>query len=187
MAASEDLIVITGGPGSGKTTLIELLRGAGFATTPEAGRAIIQDQTAIGGPALPSKDPALFAELMLCWDIRSYRWALRQDGPVFFDHAIPGLTGYHPMMGLDVPPHVDAAVATFPYRREVFIAPYWPEIYRNDTERRQTLDEAKRSHDSAVECYTRCGYRLVELPRAAPEARLRFVLDRLGVSGSCGS
>lgn len=184
MASSEDLVVITGGPGSGKTTLIELLRGAGFATTPEAGRAIIQDQTAIGGPALPSKDPALFAELMLCWDIRSYRWALRQDGPVFFDHAIPGLTGYHPMMGLDVPPHVDAAVAAFPYRREVFIAPHWPEIYRTDTERRQTLDEAKRSYDTAVESYTRCGYRLVELPRAAPEERLRFVLDRLGVSRS---
>ena len=184
MAASEDLIVITGGPGSGKTTLIELLRGAGFATTPEAGRAVIQDQSAIGGPALPWKDPALFAELMLCWEIRSYRWALRQDGPVFFDHAIPGLTGYHPMMGLDVPPHVDAAVAAFPYRREVFIAPYWPEIYRNDTERRQTLDEAKRSYEAAVECYTRCGYRLVELPRAAPEERLRFVLDRLGVSRS---
>ena len=28
------------------------------------------------------------------------------------------------------------------------------------------------------------GYRLVELPRAAPEERLRFVLDRLGVSRS---
>lgn len=179
MASSENLIVVTGGPGSGKTTLIELLRGAGFATTPEAGRAIIQDQTVIGGPALPWADPALFAELMLAWEIRSYRWALRQDGPVFFDHAIPGLPGYHRLMGLDVPPHVEAAVGAFPYRREVFIAPPWPEIYRTDTERRQTLDEAERTHDAAVESYTRYGYRLVELPRAAPEERLRFVLDRL--------
>lgn len=104
-------------------------------------------------------------------------------GP-FFDHAIPGLPGYHRLMGLDVPPHVEAAVAAFPYRREAFITPHWPEIYRTDTERRQTLDEARRTHEAAMECYTRYGYRLVELPRAAPEERLRFMLDRLGVSRS---
>ena len=184
MASSEDLIVITGGPGSGKTTLIELLRGAGFATTPEAGRAVIQDQTAIGGPALPWKDPALFAELMLSWDIRSYRWALLQAGPVFFDHAIPGFPGYYRHMGLEMPRHIEAAVAAFPYRREVFIAPPWPEIYRTDAERHQTLEEARRTYDAIVESYTRYGYRLVDLPRAAPEERLRFVLDRLGVSRS---
>ena len=48
-SAHDNLIVITGGPGAGKTTLINLLREAGFATAPEAGRAIIQDQSAIGG------------------------------------------------------------------------------------------------------------------------------------------
>ena len=49
------LFVITGGPGSGKTTLIDALARAGFARTVEAGRAIIQDQQAIDGPAL--RDP----------------------------------------------------------------------------------------------------------------------------------
>ena len=42
--------VLTGGPGSGKTTLIEALRSAGFTTTTEAGRAIIRDQLEIGDP-----------------------------------------------------------------------------------------------------------------------------------------
>lgn len=50
---SDRFFVLTGGPGSGKTTLIEALRTAGFATLPEAGRGIIRDQMAIGGPALP--------------------------------------------------------------------------------------------------------------------------------------
>ena len=44
------LFVITGGPGSGKTTLIDTLARAGFARTVEPGRAIIQDQQAIDGP-----------------------------------------------------------------------------------------------------------------------------------------
>src|SRR3546814_16471825 len=43
-----DFHVITGGPGSGKSTLIEALAVEGFDHMPKAGRAIIRDQVAIG-------------------------------------------------------------------------------------------------------------------------------------------
>jgi predicted ATPase len=175
-AAPERLTVITGGPGSGKTTLIDLLRERGFAVAPEAGRAIIQDQTTIGGTALPWRDPALFAELMLAWELRSYRWALDQPGPVFFDHAVPSVASYLRLTGLPVPDHVTAAVAAFPYHPRVFVAPPWPEIYRTDEERHQDLAEARRTYDVVVETYTGFGYRLVELPRVDVAERLRFVL-----------
>ena len=65
MSDCERFHVITGGPGSGKTSLIDALARAGHAHTVEAGRAIIQDQRAIDGPALPWRDPLAFAELML--------------------------------------------------------------------------------------------------------------------------
>jgi predicted ATPase len=178
----EELIVITGGPGAGKTTLVDHLSRAGFAVMPEAGRAIIQEQTAIGGPGLPWLDPVLFAELMLSWEMRSYRAARVRTGPVFFDHAIPCVAGYLRLLGREVPAHVDAAVAAFPYRRRVFVAPPWPEIYRTDEERRQTLEEAERTHDAMVGAYTGYGYELVELPRCDVPDRLRFVLDRAYLS-----
>ena len=73
MSDFERFHVITGGPGSGKSTLIEALGQRGYAHSIEAGRAIIQDQTAIDGPALPSRDPLAFADLMLSWELRSYR------------------------------------------------------------------------------------------------------------------
>ena len=41
--------VITGGPGSGKSALIEELQRSGYVTSVEAGRGIIRDQAAIGG------------------------------------------------------------------------------------------------------------------------------------------
>jgi predicted ATPase len=88
-------------------------------------------------------------------------------------------TPAHRLVGLDVPAHVEAAVAAFPYRATVFIAPPWPAIYRTDAERRESLDEAERTHEVIVESYTRYGYRLVELPRAEPAERLRFVIRDL--------
>lgn len=60
--------IITGGPGSKKTTLIDALALEGFHYMPEAGRAIIRDQVAIEGTALPWSDRAAFAELMLAWN-----------------------------------------------------------------------------------------------------------------------
>jgi predicted ATPase len=169
--------VITGGPGSGKTTLIDALEQAGFARTVEAGRGIIQDQVAIVGPALPWRDPAAFAELMLGWAMRSYRMAAREAGPVFFDRGVPDVIGYLRLMRMPVPLHLAKAAEVFRYRRHVFIAPPWREIFTQDTERRQDFTEAERIHVALAETYAGLGYELVELPRAGVAERLQFVVD----------
>jgi len=72
------------------------------------------------------------------------------------------------------PPHF-AAAGQFRYRRRVFVAPPWPEIYVNDTERKQDFAEAVRSYDA----YRSCGYDLVTLPKSTVDERVAFVLDRL--------
>ena len=172
--------VLTGGPGSGKTSLIEALGEAGHATAGEAGRAIIQDQMAIDGPALPWRDPVAFAELMLAWDMRSHRLAQGEAGPVFFDRGIPDVLGYLLMMGRPVPPHMAAAASFFRYSRRVFIAPPWPEIFRRDRERRQSLAGAERTYEAVAAIYGDLGYELIELPRLSVAERLCFVIGRIG-------
>jgi predicted ATPase len=170
-------IVITGGPGSGKTTLIEVLHKRGYARSIEAGREIIREQAAIDGPALPWKNPALFAELMLSWELRSYRLAEKSTGIVFFDRGVPDIVGYLRVVGLPVPEHVRKAAQTFRYHRRVFIAPPWREIFQPDHERKQDFDGAVRTYQSMVEAYTEYGYELVEIPRVSVKERVEFILD----------
>ncbi|TDD42905.1 AAA family ATPase [Saccharopolyspora elongata] len=179
MLSPADFVVITGGPGAGKTTLVERLAAAGCACSPEAGRGVIADQLATGGRGLPWADRALFAELMLQRDLRSHRQARLRRGPVIFDRGLPDIVGYLRLSGLPVPPHVDAAARRFRYRNRVLIAPFWPEIYRQDGERKQTPDEAERTYEHMVAAYTDYGYELVHLPRTTVDQRMRFVLDEL--------
>lgn len=172
-------IVITGGPGSGKTTLIEALAAEGFAVEVEAGRAVIREQQAIGGEALPWADRAAFAEAMLDHDLAAYERRATATEPVFFDRGMPDIVGYLDLCGLPVPTRIDAAARTKRYRRTVFIAPFWPDIFTQDAERRQDLDEALRTFEAMARTYPAYGYELIELPRMSVAERVAFVLGHL--------
>jgi predicted ATPase len=174
--SGDHLFVVTGGPGSGKTALIDALAQAGYACSRESGRSIIQDQVAIGGRGLPWIDPPLFAELMLAREIESWRMLSPLSGPVFFDRGVPDVLGYLRVTSLPVPPHMERAAAEFRYHRRVFIAPPWPGIYAADAERRQSPGEAQRTYEAMIATYIGCGYTLLEVPRAPVETRVAFVL-----------
>lgn len=182
-ADTDRFFVLTGGPGSGKTTLIAALERLGYRRSEEAGRAIIQAQSAIGGSALPWADRGAFAELMLSWELRSHAMAFGQDGPVFFDRGVPDVIGYLRLSGLAVAEHVRRAAALYRYNRRVFIAPPWEAIFAQDRERKQDFDEAVRTHEAMVEAYSAEGYELVALPLASVEERVRFVLGHVGATG----
>ena len=116
---------------------------------------------------------------MLCFELRSYREAAARAGPVICDRGIPDVAGYLRLEGLFVPPHVKAAAETFRYDRTVFIAPPWPEIYRQDAERRQDGATARRTCEVMVATYRELGYTIAELPKASVAERAAFVRERI--------
>ena len=175
-------IVVTGGPGAGKTSLFDALERRGFPRTREAGRAIIQDQVRIGGTALPWADRGLYAQLMLSWEMRSLAETEGLAGPVFFDRGAPDVVGYLRLCGLEVPAAIDAAARLPLYDPVVFLAPPWREIFTGDAERRQDYAEAVRTFEALAAVYAELGYRLVELPRADIAERADFVLERLAAT-----
>lgn len=168
--------IITGGPGSGKTAIIEALQDRGFLTVNEAARQIIQEQVNIGGDALHWQDQAKFRDLMLSRSIYTFEQCLEKEQPVFFDRGIPELVGYCQVIKTEVPGYLHNAVKLFRYNPKVFIAPPWQEIYRQDKERKQTWQEAVDVYQAVAGSYTQAGYQLVEVPKGLLSARVEFVL-----------
>lgn len=179
MSSRNGRYVVTGGPGAGKTSLLASLADAGHRIMPEAGRAIIAAHRAIGGPAGHDRDRGLFAELMLCWDMRSYHEAGDADGPVFFDRGMGDLIGYLRLVGEAVPGHFVMAARLCRYADPVFLAPLWPEIFVNDDLRAQDIGEARATEEAIAAAYRELGYRIVELPKAEIAVRRDFVLSAM--------
>jgi predicted ATPase len=176
---SDRFFVITGGPGGGKTTLINKLRERGIICVDEVGRAIIQTQIKIDGRGLPWVDLQLFEELILQQNVSNYL-AADPETLTVFDRGIVDHTGGAIMTGAPVATHIRTAVDRFRYNQTVFVAPPWLEIYTTDSERRQDFAEAVRTHDAMVWAYRAEGFSIVPLPLASVEERADFVLERIG-------
>lgn len=171
-------IVLTGGPGSGKSTLIAHLAEAGFRTSEEAGRRVIREELASGGDALPWGDRLAFAERMLELDVAAHAAAEGAYGPTVFDRGAPDVVGYLDLCGLAVPDRIAAEAARLRYDL-VFIAPFWPEIFVNDAERRQTPEEARLTAETMARTYARFGYEVVTLPKAPVAERAAMVVTAI--------
>src|SRR5690242_18034543 len=98
--SNPNLFLISGGPGSGKTTVLRELAKAGFSYVPEVARRIIQEQVETGGTALPWADRTTYTRLMLQRSIETFLEHLSTAMPTFADRGIPDTLGYARLIDL---------------------------------------------------------------------------------------
>lgn len=179
---SANFFVLTGGPGAGKTTLINYLADLGYRCMPEAGRAVIRQQLGCGGAALPWSDKTAYARLMYERDMAAYQRACDMNGPVFFDRGIVDTIAYLQLEQLPVPESLQTAASRCRYHTTAFIMPPWRQIYRSDQERLQDLSTAIATYHAMIKTYSQYGYALVHVPRLPVAQRAAFILNAI----ACG-
>ena len=177
MIYKSNFFVITGGPGVGKTTLLETLARQSFPYVPEVAREIIREQISLNGDALPWANIPAYTHLMLSRSIESFELHQKRETVLFFDRGIPDTLAYVHLTHQPILPELQHAVQDFRYNPLVFILPPWPEIYQTDSERKQTYQEAVETYDIMLATYQQLAYTPVIVPKGTPEERANFVIN----------
>jgi predicted ATPase len=178
-AAHEKFVVVTGCSAGGKSSLVGELAARGYRTFAEPGRQIIREQAAIGRPNILDDEPALFGEFCIARTIHRMIEAAEADGPMFFDRSLIDPLSYSKLKNVPEPPHWVRAAEVFRFQPTVFFVPPWPEIFRNDAERRHSFEDGLAEYPILLENYRRFGYRPVIVPKVSISARADFVLAQL--------
>ncbi len=169
-------IIITGGPGAGKTTLIQALSDRGFVTFQESSRELIEQQSQLENGILPWKDMPGFAAL--CLDVMTkQKSAAKTHHIAFLDRAIPDICGY--LQGAGIQPNDHYVEASKGYSTQVFVCRPHQDIYVQDEVRPYPFEEALSIHQRLVDTYHQLGYQCIEVPFMSVAARVEFVMSYL--------
>lgn len=172
-------IVITGGPGSGKTTLIQYLETEGHAVMHEVSREIILQAKKEGIDQLFLEDPILFSQRLLDGRLEQFKAAEDCNAEIlFYDRGIADVPAYMKYAKTEYPPIFDENCLKYKYDL-VFVLPPWEEIYCPDNERYETFEQAEEIFHYLKNTYENYGYSIVEVTTGTLEERATFILDTI--------
>jgi predicted ATPase len=178
-AARERYVVISGCSGGGKSALLTELTARGYRTFAEPGREIIKEQAAIGRPDILDEAPGLFGEFCIVRTIHRMIEAADGEDFVFFDRSHIDALSYCIRENIPPPEHWQRAAEVFRFNGKVFIVPPWPEIFRNDAERKHSFEDGLKEYPVLLQTYRGFGYETVIIPKAPVPERADFVLAAL--------
>jgi predicted ATPase len=169
--------ILTGGPGTGKSTVLDLLQSSGFLCLPESAREIMRVRINAGLEPRPDADS--FAQAILQRDMEQYRSIPHTARPVFIDRGIPDALCMLFMTGRIDLAEAKRTLECFPFNQHVFFFHPWEVIYVNDTERDQSFAESQLVSERLAFWYESLGFILIDMPKASPTARVEFIMNHV--------
>ena len=179
-------IVITGGPGTGKTSIINALKKKNFHCFEEIIRTLTlaakkegDVSTHISNPIAFVSDPMLFNTKLLDGRIKQFKQAdTLQKNISFFDRGIPDVLAYMGFFNQKYGDKFINACRDNVYNH-VFLLPPWEAIYTSDNERFETFEESKKIHQHLIKIYKKFGYHIIDVPFGTIEERTDFILNSI--------
>jgi predicted ATPase len=168
--------VITGGPSSGKTTTVNLLRARGYETTIEHARHYLDTQRVEGRTVAEIRsNQAAFQRGILDMQI-AQEAMLDPDALVFLDRALPDALAYYRFLDLTPDPSLTEILPSVSYRK-VFLLDLLPLV--SDYARTEDSAAQKRIHELLGAVYEELGQTVETVPALPPEDRVDYILAHL--------
>jgi predicted ATPase len=168
--------VLTGGPGSGKTTTIEIIASRGYETTIEHARHYIQTQMQKGRTVEEvRRNQEEFQMGVLEMQIEQ-ETMLNPKNTVFLDRALPDALAYYYFLDLPINKKITDALNLYRYKK-VFILECLPFV--QDYARREDEIAQKKIHELLIKVYNDLHFPITHVPVLPPDERVDYLLSNL--------
>ena len=175
-------VVITGGPGTGKTSVINKLIDNGYKCYDEGSRDIIS-KINLKGKTFKS-DPLMFSDSLYKARVKDYIDSQKKEyntNTVFFDRGIHDILAYLRYVKKNNK-HWEDLILKYQYDL-VFVFPPWKEIYTKDNERKEDFKESKELNSEIIKVYKESDSDIIEIPKMSIEERVNFIINHLFSNG----
>lgn len=168
--------VITGGPSTGKTTVINLLHKLGYHTTIEHARHYIDTWHNEGHTVEDIRTNKRKFQLGILDMQIEGEASIKTKEVVFMDRAIPDNLAYYQFIALDLDQKLIKALKEVSYKK-IFILDRLP--FTKDYARTENEEDRKNIHQLIIDVYTDLGFPIVFVPVLPPLERVEFILKNL--------
>lgn len=170
--------VISGGPGTGKTSLINELGKRGYRIVPEAARRLFDSDPKFAGKSIMEIDLNEFHKSILEIQKKDLEKLLnRNHEVVFFDRGFLDTLAYMKFNNLDVSEEAIKFSKLIKYRL-VFICDFL-DRYSKDNLRQEPEDYQKKVHREIVKTYEDREYSPINIPFMSVKKRADFIISRI--------
>jgi len=175
-SAQKNWYVVTGGPSTGKTTVIDLLQKEGYDTTIEHARHYIDTMRNEGHSVEEIRNNKRKFQLGVLDMQMEQEASIKTKDIVFLDRAIPDALAYYQFLGLDYDEKLIKAIKEISYKK-IFILDRLP--FTKDYARTENENDQKKIHQLIINVYTELGLPIVFVPVLPPLERVQFILKNL--------
>lgn len=177
-AACNNWYVLTGGPSSGKTSLINELAKVGHAVIPEAARTYFDEQLAKG-----LSIEKIRADEQRCQEeIAKLKMQIESVHPkdtlTFFDRGMHDTLAYMRHYGFEFKDWLDEAITQAHYKK-VFLLELLPTFEKDEVRSTEAEDFPQKITAELKRVYEEAGFEPIVVPVLPLAERTQFVLDRI--------
>ena len=171
--------VITGGPGTGKTVLIDMLANRGFTTVPEAAKDIIDEGLAQGKTIQDIRGDEHAWQAKILGRILKNEAAASKGHLTFFDRGAHDGLAHLRYYGLTPRPEWDHIATSHPYQTVFLLEPL--DDVQKDYHRLEDIAFTKKITAMMANAYREAGIEPTLIPALPPEERLNLILSYLSL------
>jgi len=180
-------IIITGGPCTGKTSVINELALRGYTTGGESAREILGSQyfsqaSTSGYKSVVSNEDFINTERKILQCQITLESMVTGEGTVFLDRSILDPLAYIDFIGVSRESFLETIKNNMNYHPDVFILDQLP-FYVQDDIMKETHEEAKIIHNLIRDVYREFGFTIIDVPCFSVPQRADYILSHISQHG----